>query len=262
MQVRQAKQQERLALRTKLDQKIQNKKPKKKAKRIRTVSTSGYSADQCLRLVKAFAVRNFNESVEIAVELNLEPKRPEQSIRALASLPFGTGKEETVCVFAKGEKAEQALAAGASMIGDEAMVQRILEGDIPFTKCLATPDMMGMVGKIARVLGPRGLMPNPKTGTLTMDVAKAVQDAKAGQIDIRTDPTGVVRGLIGKVDFTDDALRGNLQSFMEAIYHNKPSGAKGHYLCGVAISSSMGPGFRIQISDDNLVNKKKRIGAL
>lgn len=204
-----------------------------------------YDLRVAVDLVKEIAPAKFDETVETAVKLGVNPKHADQQVRGAVVLPHGTGKSVRVLVFAKGDKAKDAEAAGADIVGAEDIIQKITEGWLDFDVAIATPDMMGLVGRLGRVLGPKGLMPNPKTGTVTMDVAKAVQDSKAGKIEYRVDRAGIVHAPIGKVSFSADHLEQNFQALIDALVKAKPSGAKGQYVRTITISSTMGPGVRL-----------------
>ncbi|OQR83728.1 50S ribosomal protein L1 [Achlya hypogyna] len=195
---------------------------------------------------KENAVRKFDETVDIVVELGVDPRKPNQSVRGVVTLPNGTGKTVRVAVFAKGEKAEEAKAAGATVVGADDLLAAIQAGNIDFDRCIATPDMMALVGRVARVLGPRGLMPNPKLGTVTQDVTAAIQAAKGGQVEFRAEKKGIVHAGVGKVSFTNEALIENIRAFMVAIGDAKPEGAKGKYIKAMHLSSTMGPGIRLE----------------
>ncbi len=208
-----------------------------------------YSLKEALELVKKMsevAKRNFDETVELAVRLGVDPRHADQMVRGAVTLPHGTGKEVKVLVFAKGEKAKEAEEAGADYVGAEDLVEKIQkEGWLEFDKAVATPDMMPLVGRLGRILGPRGLMPNPKTGTVTMDVAKAVQELKKGKVEFRVDKAGNVHVPIGKVSFDVDKLYENAKAVLEALWRAKPAAAKGQYFRSVTVSSTMGPGVKI-----------------
>ncbi|MDH5188332.1 MAG: 50S ribosomal protein L1 [Rhodospirillaceae bacterium] len=207
-----------------------------------------YGIAEAVKLVKASATTKFDETVEIAINLGVDPKHADQMVRGVVSLPNGTGKTIRVAVFAKGDKAEEARKAGADMVGDDDLAEQIQKGESGFDRCIATPDMMVTVGKLGKVLGPRGLMPNPKLGTVTNDVAKAVKDAKGGQIEFRAEKEGIVHAGIGKASFDEKALVENVSTFIDAINKAKPTGVKGVYMKGISISSTMGPGVKIDMA--------------
>jgi large subunit ribosomal protein L1 len=206
-----------------------------------------YALDEAIRLVKQNATAKFDETVEIAVHLGVDPRHADQMVRGVVSLPHGTGKQLRVAVFAKGEKADEARAAGADVVGAEDLAEQVQGGQIDFDRCIAAPDMMAVVGRLGKILGPRGLMPNPKLGTVTPDVAGAVRAAKAGQIEFRVEKAGIVHGGVGKASFADEALAENIRAFIDALLKVKPSGAKGTYLQGANITSTMGPGLRLNL---------------
>jgi large subunit ribosomal protein L1 len=210
--------------------------------------TKNYDLVEAVALVKANAKAKFDETIEIAMNLGIDPRHADQMVRGLTSLPHGTGKTVRVGVFARGAKAEEATAAGAEVVGAEDLAEKIQAGDIQFDRCIATPDMMGVVGRLGKILGPRGLMPNPRLGTVTMDVKGAVIAAKSGQVEFRAEKAGIIHAGIGKASFPDDKLVENARSFVEAIQRAKPTGAKGTYVKKVALSSTMGPGVRVDIS--------------
>lgn len=207
-----------------------------------------YDADEALAIVKQAANAKFDETVELAVRLGVDPKKQDQQVRGAVVLPNGTGKTSRVLVFAKGDKAKEAEAAGADYVGDDDMIQKISQGWFEFDVVVATPDMMGAVGRLGRVLGPKGLMPNPKTGTVTFEVARAIQEIKAGKIEYRLDKAGIVHAPIGKASFGATELLGNFRTLMDALQKAKPSGAKGQYVRTVTVSSTMGPGVRVNPS--------------
>lgn len=211
--------------------------------------TNHYTLDETLSLVKQAATAKFDETVEVAVNLGVNPKHSDQVVRGTCVLPHGTGRKVTVLVFARGDKAEEARSAGADHLGDEETVERIKGGWLDFDVVIAAPDMMKVLGPVARVLGPRGLMPNPKTGTVTMEVGNAVQEAKAGKITFRVDKTGVLHVPVGKASFPQESLKENIVVFMEKVMQLKPATAKGKYVLGISVSSTMGPGVRVDISD-------------
>jgi large subunit ribosomal protein L1 len=204
-----------------------------------------YAFDNAVAIVKEFATAKFNESIDVAVQLGVDPKKSDQVVRGSVVLPAGTGKEVRVAVFAQGEKAEQAKAAGADIVGMEDLAERIKGGDMPFDVVIASPDTMRIVGTLGQILGPRGLMPNPKVGTVTPDVAGAVRNAKAGQVQYRTDKAGIIHATIGRKSFSDDQLKSNLVALIDALNKAKPASSKGVYLRKVALSSTMGAGVRV-----------------
>ena len=210
-----------------------------------------YSPKEAVELVKKTAATKFDSTVEVAFRLGVNPKYPDQQVRGALVLPNGTGKSKTVLVFAKGPKIAEAEAAGADFVGGEEFVNKIKEGWMDFDVCIATPDMMGLVGRIGKILGPRGLMPNPKVGTVTMDVARAVKESKAGKIQYRTDKAGNVQCPIGKASFTDEALLENYITLADTLVKVKPSGAKGQYIKSVTMSATMGPGISIDVLKAN-----------
>ena len=203
------------------------------------------SLDQAVALVKANAKAKFDETIEISMNLGIDPRHADQMVRGVVGLPNGTGKTVRIGVFARGAKAEEALAAGADVVGSDDLAAAVQEGKIDFDRCIATPDMMGLVGRLGKVLGPRGLMPNPRLGTVTMDVKGAVAAAKAGQVEFRAEKAGIVHAGIGKASFDTEKLVENAKAFVDAINRAKPTGAKGTYVKKVALSSSMGPGLKV-----------------
>lgn len=208
-----------------------------------------YSLKEAVRLVKENANAKFDETVDLAINLGVDPKYADQMVRGVCSLPNGTGKTVRVAVLAQGEKADEAKAAGADIVGAENLIDSILSGKVDFDRCIATPDMMGMAGKVARVLGPKGLMPNPKLGTVTMDVAGAVKKAKAGEVQYRAEKTGIVHAGIGKVSFSEEAIYENAKTLIDAIIKAKPAGAKGTYMKKICISSTMGAGVHVDLAN-------------
>jgi len=206
-----------------------------------------YPLSEAVKLVKANANAKFDETVEISINLNVDAKKAEQNIRGVLSLPNGTGKVYKVAVFARGPKAEEAKKAGADIVGAEELIEQIQKGEIPFHKCVATPDMMGLVGKVAKILGPRGLMPNPKLGTVTMDVAGALTAIKGGQVEYRTEKAGVVHSRVGKASFSDTALAENIKALIDVIQKARPAGVKGTYIKKLCLSSTMGPGLQFSV---------------
>ncbi|MED4600373.1 50S ribosomal protein L1 [Paenibacillus validus] len=208
-----------------------------------------YEPLEAIELVKKTAVAKFDETVEVAVRLGVDPRKQDQAVRGVVVLPHGTGKTKRVLVFAKGEKAKEAEAAGADFVGDQDMINKIQQGWFDFDVCVATPDMMSEVGKLGRILGGKGLMPNPKAGTVTFDVAKAVQEIKAGKIEYRLDKAGQIHAPIGKVSFDAEKLAENFKALIDALNRAKPAAAKGVYLKNIAVSSTMGPSARINVAN-------------
>ncbi len=204
--------------------------------------------DEAVKIAKANAKAKFDETIEISMNLGIDPRHADQMVRGVVGLPHGTGKTVRVGVFARGPKAEEAKAAGADVVGADDLAALVQEGKIEFDRCIATPDMMGLVGRLGKVLGPRGLMPNPKLGTVTMDVKGAVTAAKAGQVEFRAEKAGIVHAGIGKASFGEDQLLANARAFVDAIQRAKPTGAKGTYLKKVAVSSTMGPGVKVDVA--------------
>ncbi len=205
-----------------------------------------YPVEQAVKLVKERAKAKFDETIEIAMNLGVDPRHADQMVRGVCNLPNGTGRAVRVAVFARGAKADEAKAAGADVVGAEDLVAQVQGGDINFDKCIATPDMMPLVGRLGKILGPRGMMPNPKVGTVTMDVAEAVRGAKGGAVEFRVEKAGVLHAGIGKASFSEAALVQNVKAFADAVMKAKPSGAKGTYVKRVAISSTMGPGVKVE----------------
>jgi large subunit ribosomal protein L1 len=205
-----------------------------------------YSVDQAVKLVKERAKAKFDETIEIAMNLGVDPRHADQVVRGVCNLPNGTGRKVRVAVFARGAKADEAKAAGADIVGAEELMQEVQGGKIDFDRCIATPDMMPLVGRLGKVLGPRGLMPNPKVGTVTMDVAAAVTAVKGGAVEFRVEKAGIVHAGIGKASFTEKALLDNVKAFADAVMKAKPSGAKGTYVKAVSLSSTMGVGIRVE----------------
>jgi large subunit ribosomal protein L1 len=218
------------------------------AKRIKAWTgdrTVSHPVEEALKLVKANAKAKFDESIEIAVNLGVDPRHADQQVRGVVSLPSGTGRDVRVAVIAKEAKAAEATAAGADVVGAEDLVERIQGGFMDFDRVIATPDMMALVGRLGKVLGPRGLMPNPRVGTVTMNVGQAVKDAKGGAIEFRTEKTGIIHAGIGKASFTEEQLLVNVKALVDALNKAKPSGAKGIYIKKISLSSTMGPGFKV-----------------
>jgi len=208
-----------------------------------------YGIDEAIKTAKQYATSKFDETIEVALNLGVDPRHADQNVRGVISLPAGTGKTARVAVFAKDAKADEAKAAGADVVGAEDLMEAMQGGDLNYDRVIATPDMMGVVGRLGKVLGPKGLMPNPKLGTVTPDVAKAVQDAKGGQVEYRAEKAGIIHGGIGKASFTETDLRANFDAFVGAVVKARPTGAKGKYVRKVGISSSMGPGLKIDTSE-------------
>ena len=208
-----------------------------------------YNVDDAIGLLKSLASTKFDETLEVAINLGVDPRHADQMVRGVVNLPKGTGKDVRVAVFARGAKADEATAAGAEVVGAEDLMEAIQGGKIDFDRVIATPDMMGVVGRLGKVLGPKGLMPNPKLGTVTMDVKKAVTDAKSGQVEFRVEKAGIIHAGIGKASFPAADLKANFDAFVDAIVKAKPTGAKGKYLQKVALSSTMGPGVKIDTSE-------------
>jgi len=206
------------------------------------------SVDDAIRLVKEHAVSKFDETVELSVNLNVDPRHADQNIRGVVSLPNGTGKAVRVAVFAKDAKADEARAAGADVVGADDLAEAVQNGEMDFDRVIATPDMMAVVGRLGKILGPRGLMPNPKLGTVTADITAAVESAKGGEVQFRVEKQGIVQAGIGKASFSEQQLEQNVSAFLDAILRAKPSGVKGAYLKRMALSSTMGPGVRVDVS--------------
>jgi large subunit ribosomal protein L1 len=206
-----------------------------------------YGLDDAVRIIKGNAKAKFDETIELSMNLGVDPRHADQMVRGVVSLPKGTGKSVRVAVFARGDKADQAKAAGADIVGAEDLAEVIEGGKIEFERCIATPDMMAVVGKLGKVLGPRGLMPNPKLGTVTPDVAKAVQDAKGGQVEYRVEKAGIIHAGVGKASFSEADIAANICALVDAVNKAKPSGAKGTYIKKVSVSSTMGPGLKLDV---------------
>ena len=207
-----------------------------------------YGVDEALKTLRALKTTKFDETVEVAMNLGVDPRHADQMVRGMVSLPSGTGKDVKVAVFAKGDKADEAIAAGADKVGAEDLMEDMQAGNLDYGRVIATPDMMGVVGRLGKVLGPKGLMPNPKLGTVTPNVAEAVRAAKGGQIEFRVEKAGIIHAGIGKMSFSDEAIRANFDAFVDAIVKAKPAGAKGKYLKKIGLSSSMGPGLKIDVA--------------
>ena len=204
--------------------------------------------EDALKLIKQRAAAKFDETVEVSMNLNLDPRKPDQNLRGAVMLPHGTGKAMRVAVFARGDRAKEAEAAGADIIGAEDLAERVQVGQIDFDRAIATPDLMSLVGRLGKILGPRGLMPNPRLGTVTQNVAEAVRAAKGGQVEFRAEKAGIVHAGVGKASFTEAALADNVRAFVGAIVRGKPSGVRGTYIKKVSVSSTMGPGVKVELS--------------
>jgi large subunit ribosomal protein L1 len=207
-----------------------------------------YGLEEAVRLLKDRASAKFDETLEIAMNLGVDPRHADQMVRGVVNLPNGTGRNVRVAVFAKGAKADEAKAAGADLVGAEDLVEIVQKGQIDFDRCIATPDLMPLVGRLGKVLGPRGMMPNPKVGTVTVDVAGAVKASKGGAVEFRVEKAGIVQAGVGKVSFDEKALVENVRAFADAVNKAKPSGAKGNYLKKVSVTSTMGPGLKVDLS--------------
>jgi large subunit ribosomal protein L1 len=221
-----------------------------KGKRLRKIHegidrNQTYPLVDAVRMVKERAVAKFDETIEVALNLGVDPRHADQMVRGVANLPNGSGRSAKVAVFARGDKAEEAKKAGADIVGAEDLVETVQKGTIEFDRCIATPDMMPLVGRLGKILGPRGLMPNPKVGTVTNDVAQAVRDAKGGAVEFRVEKAGIVQAGVGKASFTAEALTENIRAFTDAVNRAKPSGAKGTFLKRIALTSTQGPGVRV-----------------
>jgi len=229
------------------------KKAPKEGKRLSAAregvdSRKQYSLDEAVKMVKSRAKAKFDETIEIAMNLGVDPRHADQMVRGVVNLPNGTGKTLRVAVFAKGPKADEAKAAGADLVGSDDLFEIVNGGKIDFDRCIATPDMMGLVGRLGKVLGPRGMMPNPKVGTVTMDVTKAVKDAKGGAVEFRAEKAGIIHAGIGKASFTEAALIENIRAFFDSVIKAEPPAAKGNYLKKVSLSSTQGPGVTVEPS--------------
>jgi len=222
----------------------------KKQKSLRQLDAEKlYGLDEALKTLRDNASKKFDETVEIAMNLGVDPRHADQMVRGMVSLPSGTGKDMKVAVFAKDAKAAEALAAGADRVGADDLLEDMQAGNLDYDRVIATPDMMGVVGRLGKVLGPKGLMPNPKLGTVTMDVAQAVKDAKGGQVEFRVEKAGIIHSGIGKLSFSDEQLKVNFNAFVDAIVKAKPSGSKGKYVRKISVTSTMGPGLKIDTTE-------------
>src|SRR5580700_11873674 len=210
--------------------------------------TKLYALQEAVKLVKTNATAKFDETVELSINLGVDPKHADQMVRGVVNLPNGTGRTLRVAVFARGPKADEARAAGADVVGAEDLVAQVQAGEINFDRCISTPDMMPLVGRLGKVLGPRGLMPNPKVGTVTIDVSNAVRGAKGGSVEFRVEKAGIIHAGVGKASFSADKLVENIKAFADAVQKAKPQGAKGHFINRIAISSTMGPGVKIELA--------------
>jgi large subunit ribosomal protein L1 len=210
--------------------------------------TKVYGVEEAVKLVKSRATAKFDETIELSINLGVDPRHADQMVRGVVALPNGTGRSLRVAVFAKGAKAEEAKKAGADIVGADDLAETVAKGQIDFDRCIATPDMMGVVGKLGKVLGPRGLMPNPKVGTVTMDVVQAIKDAKGGAVEFRVEKAGIVQAGVGKASFTEDAIVQNVKTFVDSVLKARPQGVKGNYMKKISISSTMGPGVKITLA--------------
>lgn len=207
-----------------------------------------YTLDEAVKLVKARATAKFNETVEIAMNLGVDPRHSDQMVRGVVNLPNGTGRNMRVGVFAKGAKAEEAKKAGAEVVGAEDLFEIVNKGTIDFDRCIATPDMMGLVGRLGKVLGPRGMMPNPKVGTVTMDVTAAIKAAKGGAVEFQTKKAAIIQAAVGKASFSEEQIAGNIKAFVDAVIKAKPAASKGTYVKKLSLSSTMGPGLKLDLA--------------
>ena len=224
-------------------------KQSKKQKSLQVNPEQLHGVDEAIALARTNATAKFDETIEVAMNLGVDPRHADQMVRGVVTLPKGTGKTVRVGVFARGPKADEAREAGADVVGAEDLMEVIQGGTIDFDRCIATPDMMGVVGRLGKVLGPKGLMPNPKLGTVTMNVAQAVKDAKGGQVEYRVEKAGIIHSGIGKASFPAEDLRANFDALVNAVVRAKPAGAKGKYVRKIAVSSSMGPGIRVDTAE-------------
>jgi large subunit ribosomal protein L1 len=213
--------------------------------------TRAYTIEDAVKLIKSRATAKFDETIELSMNLGVDPRHADQMVRGVVSLPSGTGRSLRVAVFAKGVKADEARAAGADIVGAEELAETIQKGEINFDRCIATPDMMGLVGRLGKVLGPRGMMPNPKVGTVTMDVKTAISDAKGGAVEYRVEKAGIVQAGVGKASFAEDAIVANVKAFVDSVVKAKPLGSKGTYVKKVSLSSTLGPGVKVSLPSVN-----------
>jgi large subunit ribosomal protein L1 len=225
----------------------------KLAKRVQKIRegidpTKLVALSEAITLVKARAIAKFDETIEVAMNLGVDPRHADQMVRGVVNLPNSTGRTLRVGVFARGAKADEAKAAGADVVGAEDLVEKVNGGEINFDRCIATPDMMGLVGRLGKVLGPRGMMPNPRVGTVTMDITNAVKGAKGGSVEFRVEKAGIVQAGVGKASFTAEKLAENVRAFVDAVNRAKPAGAKGHYINRISLSSTMGPGVKVDMA--------------
>jgi len=226
-------------------------------RRLPTQPHPGHELPEAIKLMKAFAIGSYDERVELVINTSLDPRKPNQMLRGVSTLPHGSGKDVKIAVFAKGEKAEEAKAAGADYVGGQELVDMIQDGNIDFDRCIASPDMMGFCGRVARILGPRGLMPSPKTGSVTNDIATTVANAKQGEIQYKCDKMGVLILPVGRVSFDNEGLQDNIEAFVQTVLESKPSGAKKvGYIVGSYLSSSRGKGIRLDISKPPYAKRK------
>ncbi|MDP4823315.1 MAG: 50S ribosomal protein L1 [Aestuariivirgaceae bacterium] len=225
------------------------KQPKRIAKILEGLDRNkAYGLDEAVKAIKSRAIAKFDETIEISMNLGVDPRHADQMVRGVVALPAGTGRKLRVAVFAKGAKAEEAKKAGADIVGAEDLVEIVSKGTIDFDRCISTPDLMPLVGRLGKVLGPRGMMPNPKVGTVTMDIAGAVAGAKGGAVEFRVEKAGIIQAGIGKASFTEAQLVDNIKAFVDAVVKSKPQGSKGTYLKKVSLSSSMGPGVKVDVA--------------
>src|ERR1700760_4869458 len=211
-------------------------------------TAKSYDVAEAVKLIKSRATAKFDETIELSINLGVDPKHADQMVRGVVALPSGTGRSLRVAVFAKGPKADEAKKAGADIVGAEDLFETVNKGEIDFDRCIATPDMMGLVGRLGKLLGPRGMMPNPKVGTVTMDVTQAIKDAKGGAVEYRVEKAGIVQAGVGKASFTEDAIVANVKAFVDSVNKAKPAGAKGTYMKKISLSSTMGPGVKIALA--------------